>query len=140
MFLKYARASFLDRISVLNSWMPHDRAANSRKEEGEAFLSGSDLGSTKTPPSGMKAKPMLLSEAKEGICVKILKVRGGGAIRQRLLDMGVAKGAIVKIVRYAPLMDPIHVSVRGYGLALRVAECSMIDVEPASAEESDTNA
>lgn len=81
-------------------------------------------------------KPMFLSDAKEGSSVRILKVRGGGAIRQRLLDMGVGKGAVVKVVRYAPLLDPIHVRVRGYSLALRVAESSLIDVEPASAFEA----
>jgi len=81
---------------------------------------------------------MKLSEACEGTLVKVLKVHGGGAIRQRLLDMGIGKGALVKVVRYAPLNDPVQVSVRGYDLALRVLECSMIDVEllpPGSAKD-----
>jgi Fe2+ transport system protein FeoA len=84
---------------------------------------------------GAKAKPLRLCEAKEGRRFRIVKVRGGGSIKQRLLDMGIAKGAEVRVVRFAPLMDPIEVNVRGYNLALRVAECSLIEVEPVSGPE-----
>lgn len=92
------------------------------------------------PATAAKAKPLQLSQVEEGRSVRILKIRGGGAIRQRLLDMGIGKGAIVKVVRFAPLMDPIHVSVRGYSLALRVAEASLIDVEPVKGEGDEPHA
>lgn len=73
---------------------------------------------------------MKLSEVQEGGKVKIVRVRGRGAIRQRLVDMGLVKGAELVVVRYAPLNDPIQVLLKGYNLALRVSEGDMIDVEP----------
>ena len=71
---------------------------------------------------------MNLAEAVQGQSVEIVKVGGAGAIRQRLLDMGVTRGTIVTVERYAPLQDPIHIKVKGYSLALRVAEGKVIEV------------
>lgn len=140
MSFKNAKGDFLEKLGLFSSWLPNAGHASFRKDDGSSFSAGSDLGQPTAHAPGAKAKPMLLSEAKEGDLVKILKIRGGGAIRQRLLDMGIGKGAEVKIVRFAPLMDPIHVSVRGYSLALRVAECALIDVALVATEGSSANA
>jgi ferrous iron transport protein A len=72
---------------------------------------------------------MTLADAKKGEKVKVVRVKSGGSIRQRMLDMGIIKGAEINITRYAPLCDPIHIKVKGYSLALRVSEGSMIEVE-----------
>ena len=53
---------------------------------------------------------------------KIVKIGGGGAVRQRLLDMGVTRGAAIRVQRRAPLGDPIEVTVKGYLLAIRGTE------------------
>lgn len=72
---------------------------------------------------------MNLADVKEGNEAKILRINGDGAIRQRLLDMGITRGTSVRIERYAPLLDPIHIKVKGYSLALRVSEARMIDIQ-----------
>ncbi len=72
---------------------------------------------------------MNLADMKEGNEAKIIRVAGDGAIRQRLLDMGVTRGTTVRVERYAPLMDPMHINVKGYSLALRVSEARLIEVE-----------
>lgn len=54
---------------------------------------------------------------------------GGGAIRRRLLDMGVTRGTSLKVVRLAPLGDPIEIEIKGYGLAIRRNEASFIQVK-----------
>ncbi len=71
---------------------------------------------------------MNLSNAKEGETVVITKINATGIIKQRLLDMGMTKGSEVRIERYAPLQDPIHLSVKGYSLAIRVSEAENIIV------------
>ncbi len=71
---------------------------------------------------------MTLGETKTGDQVEITKINGGGAIQQRLLDMGITRGAIITVERYAPLKDPMHINVKGYSLALRVAEAQLIEV------------
>jgi ferrous iron transport protein A len=60
---------------------------------------------------------------------RIVKVGGGGAIRRRLLDMGVVAGSEVEVTRVAPLGDPVEIKVRGYDLALRKEEAAGIQVE-----------
>lgn len=72
---------------------------------------------------------MTLADAKEKDLVKVLKVGGKGAIRQRLLDMGITRGVKIKVERYAPLKDPIEIIIKGYALALRVSEGKVIEVE-----------
>ncbi len=72
---------------------------------------------------------MTLADVEEGREAVIVKIRGGGAIRQRLLDMGVTRGTRVKVERHAPLGDPIEISVKGYYLALRGEEAAGIMVE-----------
>ncbi|HPN85283.1 MAG TPA: ferrous iron transport protein A [Victivallales bacterium] len=73
---------------------------------------------------------MTLSESHEGQSLMIKRISGGGAIKQRLLDMGVGRGGKILVERYAPLKDPIQIRVKGYSLALRVAEGRLIEVEP----------
>ncbi len=71
-----------------------------------------------------KAKTLREVATGESRCV--LKVGGEGALRQRILDMGLTKGAEVTVRKVAPLGDPIEVSVRGYELSLRKAEAACI--------------
>ena len=75
---------------------------------------------------------MTLAEAREGQSVEVVKINGDGAIKQRLLDMGVTRKSKLTVQRYAPLKDPIQIEVKEYSLALRVAEGKLIEVIPLS--------
>ena len=70
-----------------------------------------------------------LKEAKIGETVRVLKIHGEGAIKRRIMDMGLTKGVEVYIRKVAPLGDPIEVTVRGYELSLRKADAEQIEVE-----------
>lgn len=70
-----------------------------------------------------------LKQAKAGESVRVVKVAGEGALRQRILDMGLTKGAVITIRKVAPLGDPLEITVRGYELSLRKREASCIVVE-----------
>ena len=70
-----------------------------------------------------------LKQAKIGETVKIVKLHGEGAIKRRIMDMGLTKGTEVYIRKVAPLGDPIEVTVRGYELSLRKADAEMIEIE-----------
>ncbi len=70
-----------------------------------------------------------LKQAKAGESVTVIKVAGEGALRQRILDMGLTKGAQVIIRKVAPLGDPLEITVRGYELSLRKREAACIVVE-----------
>ena len=70
-----------------------------------------------------------LKQAKIGETVKIVKLHGEGAIKRRIMDMGLTKGTEVYIRTVAPLGDPVEVTVRGYELSLRKADAEMIEVE-----------
>ena len=72
---------------------------------------------------------MTLKEAKIGQTVKVKKLDGEGAVKRRIMDMGITKGTDVYIRKVAPLGDPIEVTVRGYALSLRKADAEMITVE-----------
>ncbi len=72
---------------------------------------------------------MNLKEAKIGDTVKVKKLTGEGAIKRRIMDMGITKGIEVTVRKVAPLGDPIEVTVRGYELSLRKADAEMIEVE-----------
>ena len=67
-----------------------------------------------------------LRQAKVGDTVKIVKLHGEGAIKRRIMDMGLTKGVDVFVRKVAPLGDPIEVTVRGYELSLRKADADMI--------------
>ena len=70
-----------------------------------------------------------LKQAAIGDTVKVVKVHGEGAVKRRIMDMGITRGAEVHIRKVAPLGDPIEVTVRGYELSLRKADAEMIEVE-----------
>ena len=70
-----------------------------------------------------------LKEAKIGETVRVVKIHGEGAIKRRIMDMGLTKGVEVYIRKVAPLGDPIEVTVRGYELSLRKADAGQIEVE-----------
>ena len=70
-----------------------------------------------------------LKEAKIGETVRVVKIHGEGAIKRRIMDMGLTKGVEVYIRKAAPLGDPIEVTVRGYELSLRKADAGQIEVE-----------
>ena len=72
---------------------------------------------------------MTLKEAKIGSSVKVIKLRGEGAIKRRIMDMGITKGVEIAVGKVAPLGDPLEITVRGYELSLRKADAEMIDVE-----------
>ena len=64
-----------------------------------------------------------------GEAVKVVKLHGEGAVKRRIMDMGITRGVEVYIRKVAPLGDPIEVTVRGYELSLRKADADMIEVE-----------
>lgn len=70
-----------------------------------------------------------LKEVKVGDTVKIVKLHGEGAVKRRIMDMGITKGIELTIRKVAPLGDPIQVTVRGYELSIRKADAEMIEVE-----------
>ena len=70
-----------------------------------------------------------LSELKPGEKGTIVKVEGSGALRRRLLDMGLIRGTEIEMVRKSPLGDPLEFLVKGYNLSLRKKECENVYVE-----------
>lgn len=70
-----------------------------------------------------------LKEVSNGNTVKVLKLNGEGAVKRRIMDMGITKGVEVFVRKVAPLGDPVEVTVRGYELSLRKADAELILVE-----------
>ena len=70
-----------------------------------------------------------LKEAKIGETVTVVKLHGEGAIKRRIMDMGITKGVQIHVRKVAPLGDPIEITVRGYELSLRKADAHSIEVE-----------
>ena len=70
-----------------------------------------------------------LRETNIGDTVRVVKLHGEGAVKRRIMDMGITKGVEIHIRKVAPLGDPIEVNVRGYELSLRKADAEMIEVE-----------
>ena len=70
-----------------------------------------------------------LRDAKIGETVKVVKLHGEGAVKRRIMDMGLTNGVEVYIRKVAPLGDPVEVTVRGYELSLRKEDAGMIEVE-----------
>ena len=69
-----------------------------------------------------------LREAKIGDTVQVIKLHGEGAVKRRIMDMGITKGVEVHLRKVAPLGDPLEVTVRGYELSIRKADAQMIEV------------
>ena len=61
--------------------------------------------------------------------VKVVKLHGEGAVKRRIMDMGITRGTEIYVRKVAPLGDPVEVSVRGYELSLRKADAEMVDVQ-----------
>ena len=74
-------------------------------------------------------KRCLLSQIAPGRTCKVTKVGGEGAVRRRIMDMGIVKGTLVKVIKLAPMNDPMELSLRGYQLSLRKADAEKIEVE-----------
>ena len=70
-----------------------------------------------------------LRDVKIGGRAKVVKVHGEGALRRRIMDMGITKGVEIRVCKVAPLGDPLELTVRGYELSLRKADAEMIEVE-----------
>lgn len=70
-----------------------------------------------------------LKEARVGETVRVKKLHGEGAVKRRIMDMGITKGVEIFVRKLAPLGDPVEVNVRGYELSLRKADAAMIEVE-----------
>ena len=70
-----------------------------------------------------------LREVKSGETVTVVKLNGEGAVKRRIMDMGITKGCSVYIRKAAPLGDPVEVTVRGYELSVRKEDAQMVEVE-----------
>jgi Fe2+ transport system protein FeoA len=71
---------------------------------------------------------MILSECRQGDTVAVVRVSGEGALRKRLLEMGITAGQEIAVVKYAPLRDPIELTLKGFHVSLRVREAQLIEV------------
>ncbi|MCH5254828.1 MAG: ferrous iron transport protein A [Lachnospiraceae bacterium] len=69
-----------------------------------------------------------LRSAKPGDTVRVVKINGEGAVKRRIMDMGVTKGVEIYVRKVAPLGDPVEITVRGYELSVRKADAEMIEV------------
>ena len=69
-----------------------------------------------------------LRDVKVGDTVKVVKLHGEGAVKRRIMDMGITKGVEVFVRKLAPLGDPVEINVRGYELSIRKADAEMIEV------------
>ena len=72
---------------------------------------------------------MTLREVAIGDTVTVVKLHGEGAVKRRIMDMGITKGVGIYVRKVAPLGDPIEVTVRGYELSLRKADADMVEVK-----------
>ena len=70
-----------------------------------------------------------LKDVKVGKSARVVKLHSEGALKRRIMDMGITKGVTIKVMKMAPLGDPIEITVRGYELTLRKADCEKIEVE-----------
>lgn len=70
-----------------------------------------------------------LRQAKVGDTIKVVKLHGEGAVKRRIMDMGITRGVEVYIRKVAPLGDPVEITVRGYELSIRKADADMIEIE-----------
>ena len=69
-----------------------------------------------------------LKAAKVGSTVQVVRLHGEGAVKRRIMDMGITKGVPLYVHKVAPLGDPVEITVRGYELSLRKADAEMIEV------------
>ena len=72
---------------------------------------------------------MTLRDAKVGETVTVVKLNGEGAVKRRIMDMGITKGVEIYVRKVAPLGDPVEITVRGYELSVRKADAEMVEVK-----------
>lgn len=72
---------------------------------------------------------MTLKEVKPGATVKVVKISGEGAVKRRIMEMGLTKGIEIFVRKVAPLGDPVEVTVRDYELSVRKADAELVEVE-----------
>ena len=77
---------------------------------------------------------LTLKEVKVGDTCRVLKINGEGALRRRIMDMGITKNTQIYVRKVAPLGDPIELTVRGYELTIRKSEAERVEVEPVKGE------
>ena len=70
-----------------------------------------------------------LKQAKIGDIVQVVKLHGEGAVKRRIMDMGITKGVDIHVRKVAPLGDPVEITVRGYELSIRKSDAEMIEVQ-----------
>ncbi|MBR5925966.1 MAG: ferrous iron transport protein A [Firmicutes bacterium] len=70
-----------------------------------------------------------LRDVKIGDTVKVVRLHGEGAVKRRIMDMGITKGIDIYVRKLAPLGDPVEVTVRNYELSIRKADAEMVEVE-----------
>ncbi|MBR4231915.1 MAG: ferrous iron transport protein A [Oscillospiraceae bacterium] len=70
-----------------------------------------------------------LREANVGDTVKVVRLHGTGAVKRRIMDMGLTRGVEVYVRKVAPLGDPVEINVRGYELSLRKADAEMVEID-----------
>ena len=72
---------------------------------------------------------LTLRQVKVGDTVTVVKLHGEGAVKRRIMDMGITKGVEIYVRKVAPLGDPVEITVRGYELSLRKADAEMVEVQ-----------
>ena len=72
---------------------------------------------------------MTLRDVKTGQTVTVVKLNGEGAVKRRIMDMGITKGVEIYVRKVAPLGDPVEITVRGYELSVRKADAEMVEVQ-----------
>ena len=72
---------------------------------------------------------MTLKEVEVGKTATVVRLNGEGAVKRRIMDMGLTKGTEVEVVKVAPIGDPIELAVRGYSLSIRKDEAAMVEVK-----------
>ena len=70
-----------------------------------------------------------LKDLKVGESARVVRLHGQGAVRRRIMDMGITRGTVVKVRKVAPLGDPFELTVRGYELSIRKADAQMVEIE-----------
>ncbi len=70
-----------------------------------------------------------LRQSRPGDTVRVVRLHGQGAVKRRIMDMGITKGTVIQVRKVAPLGDPVEITVRGYELSIRKADGEMVEVE-----------
>ena len=78
---------------------------------------------------GRENRDMTLKAVKTGQTVTVQKINGSGAVKRRIMDMGITKGVEIYVRKVAPLGDPVEITVRGYELSVRKADAEMVEVQ-----------